>query len=90
MPKGLLMMLKAFGVNITPAQAEEIEKLIPQIPTKANQLIEFNVKWIQNFDNRLVAIEKRLEDLSNGNGSNSNNTGPARITAGDDTTHGAD
>lgn len=55
---GLEMMCKAFGVKITPEQAQMIEQLIPQIPAKLNEAGHAINASIQNFDLRLRALEE--------------------------------
>jgi hypothetical protein len=58
--KGIVMMLKAFGIEITPEQADMITALIPQLPGKVNELIQVINMW----DARLKNIEKQVEEIN--------------------------
>ena len=64
------MLLKSFGINITPEHAEAIQKLIPEIPGRLNQAIAFlnhlgeytreNVTALRESNAR---IEKQNEEI---------------------------
>jgi predicted PurR-regulated permease PerM len=58
--KGVLMMLKAFGVEITPQQAAMLQGLIPQIPGMVNQLIN----TVNSWDARIKRIEQMTEEIN--------------------------
>lgn len=58
MGKGLAMMLKALGVEITPEQAKMIEELIPQIPARLKQAYEFMNAFVKRADERFTAMEQ--------------------------------
>lgn len=66
MNKGLIMMLKALGVEITPEQIAMIQAIIPQIPGKINEAAEIINRTLQNFDARLRAIETELKEIRKG------------------------
>lgn len=53
---GLAMMLKALGIKITPETLAQIEALLPQIPAKVNQLIEWNRTALIKFSTSLESI----------------------------------
>lgn len=55
--KGLVMMLKALGVNITPEQVGMLEKVIPQVPAKLEEARVFIAGAVTKFDVRLRALE---------------------------------
>jgi len=54
-------IFKMLGVKVPPATVAQIEALIPQIPTKANELIAANMAAIKNFDDRLQVLEGLAE-----------------------------
>jgi hypothetical protein len=54
----LKSILKMLGIKIADETARQIEVLIPQIPTKVNQLIEMNSAAVKNFDERLKVLER--------------------------------
>lgn len=58
--KGLIMMLRALGIQITEADAEALSAVIPTIPARLNQAADAIEKAINNFDERLRAIEEKL------------------------------
>lgn len=63
MGKGLLLVLRSIGVNITDEDAKMIEGIIPRIPSMIQQLwgaVDSNMK---NFDNRLQILEKGKDEL---------------------------
>lgn len=61
--KGMVMMLRAMGVQITEADAEALSAVIPTIPARLNQAADAIQKAINDFDARLVAIEYRLAQV---------------------------
>jgi site-specific DNA-adenine methylase len=73
MNKGLILVLRAIGVNITDADAKMIETIIPQIPTKIQELWGVIKSNLENVDARLRALEQtqkeliqKIEDINNG------------------------
>jgi hypothetical protein len=58
--KGIVMMLKAFGIEITPEQADMITALIPQLPGKVNEIIQVVNTWEARFQ----SISKQLEEIN--------------------------
>lgn len=69
--KGILMMLKALGLDIPPEQIAMLQVLIPQLPAKINEASAAINGALQNFDSRLRVLEagqaKILEELKYGN-----------------------
>lgn len=61
--KGLMMMLRALGIEITDADAAAITAVIPTIPARLNQASEAINKAIVDFDARLAAIELVLYSM---------------------------
>jgi hypothetical protein len=55
--KGILMMLKSLGVNITDKDLKTVEAIIPQIPAKVNEIVAFIRERDKNFEERLRALE---------------------------------
>jgi hypothetical protein len=55
--KGFLMMLKSMGIEIDPQEIERLRHGIPQL------IIDVQAA-VKNFDERLKAIEKRLDDIN--------------------------
>jgi hypothetical protein len=51
-------ILKSLGVNIGDEDIRKIEQFIPQLPAKAQELIQFNVAMWKAMDARLEALEK--------------------------------
>jgi hypothetical protein len=60
--KGILMLLKALGVELTEEQATMIQELIPQLPEKVNEVVQMINGCMKNFDERLRSIEKNQAD----------------------------
>jgi hypothetical protein len=58
--KGMSMMLDMFGLKIPPEQIEMLQKLIPLLPAKVNELIQI----INTWDARFKLIQKQLEELN--------------------------
>jgi hypothetical protein len=54
---GLAMMLKAFGVNVSPEHIAAVEVLIPQIPAKLQEAVSYINGNITRFDLRMKALE---------------------------------
>jgi hypothetical protein len=53
-------ILNMLGVKVPPDTIKKIEEFIPQVPAKANQLIGAVNGTLQNFDARLVKLERLL------------------------------
>ena len=54
-------ILKMLGVSVPPDTVKKIEEFIPQVPARANQLIGVVNGTLQNFDARLVKLERMLQ-----------------------------
>ncbi len=54
------LLLKMLGVKVTPEQIAMIEAIIPQIPGRIQQAVTVINGSLQNFDQRLKAIEEAL------------------------------
>ena len=52
-PSGLTMMLKAFGISIPPETLEQINTLIPHLPSVVSNV----ASKVNTFDQRLAQIE---------------------------------
>jgi hypothetical protein len=50
--------LKAAGIKISPETVRQLEVLIPQLPARANEVIEYVRRWQADFEARLTAIEE--------------------------------
>jgi hypothetical protein len=61
--KGIAMMLKALGVEITPEQIAMLQALIPQLPAKVNEAFSTINAALANFDARLRALETRQDEV---------------------------
>jgi phage baseplate assembly protein W len=61
--KGLLMMLKAFGLS--DADIEKIRIFVPQVPAVAQNAIATVNKAVADFDARLKVLEQQQVTLSN-------------------------
>lgn len=61
--KGLAMMLKALGINVTQEHIQAVEILIPQIPGRLNQATQVVNAAILNFDQRLKALELQNAEI---------------------------
>ena len=59
--KGLLMMLKAFG--LTDDQVEQMRVFIPQVPRVAQDVVNNVNRLIVSVNDRLSAVEKRQSTL---------------------------
>ena len=59
--KGLLMMLKAFG--LTDDQVEQMRVFIPQVPRVAQDVVNNVNRLIVSVNERLSAVEKRQSAL---------------------------
>lgn len=72
--KGVIMLLKSFGLEITDQQIAELNAVLPQLPAKVNEVVHVINASLQNFDQRLRVIELQqaaiLEVLQNGRESN--------------------
>lgn len=55
--KGVIMLLKSFGLEITDQQIAELNAVLPQLPAKINEVVHIINTSLQNFDQRLRAIE---------------------------------
>jgi len=92
--KGVLMMLKSLGVNISDQDLKTVEAIIPQIPAKVNEIVTFIRKRDENFETRLRALEtlafennELLQEICrdgkrNGNYSHGATAGPATTGPG--------
>lgn len=63
MEKGILILLKALGIEITPEQVAMVQSIIPQIPSKINQVITTVNNMVENSDARLRANEEEVKKL---------------------------
>lgn len=63
MEKGILILLKALGIEITPEQVAMVQGLIPQLPARLNQMFTLVNSAAQNFDERLRANEDETRKL---------------------------
>jgi len=54
---GLTMMLKAFGIQLTPEQIAMAEREIPALPQRIVQAGAMIQNGLQNFEQRLQRIE---------------------------------
>jgi hypothetical protein len=61
--KGLAMMLKAMGINVTPEHVKAIEDLIPQLPGKLNQVVSTINDALKYFDQRLTTLETQHAEI---------------------------
>jgi len=61
--KGLTMMLKALGINVSPEHIQMIESLLPVLPEKLNQVVSVVNNALTNFDGRLQTLEKQNAEL---------------------------
>lgn len=59
--KGILMMLKAFGLS--DADVERIRIFLPQVPSVAQNAIQTVNKAVADFDVRLKLIEMRQQEI---------------------------
>ena len=57
MNKGMMMMLKALGLEIAPEHLAMLQALIPQLPAKINEVVQGINAALANFDARLRALE---------------------------------
>jgi hypothetical protein len=60
MNKGFVMMLKALGVSIEPAQ---LEALFEQVKNAVPELIHYAHEKLETIDKRMERIEQRLEAM---------------------------
>ena len=63
MNKGMQMMLKALGLEITSEHIAMLQALIPQLPAKINEVAQAINAALANFDSRLRVIEARLDAI---------------------------
>jgi len=56
--KGVLMLLKSAGVNVTPEDMKKLEELIPKIPGLLQEGIQVINASLKNFDYRLKTLEE--------------------------------
>ena len=61
---GLSMLLKAFGANVEEKHIIAIEQVIPTIPARLQQAAVVINSAINDFDQRLKAIEIRMQDIN--------------------------
>jgi hypothetical protein len=85
--KGVLMLLKSIGVEITPEQIALLQQYIPQIPALCNGAAQAINNSIKMFDERLKAIETEqhaqrllLEELNGTTQQPAGDTGSSRYT----------
>ena len=53
------VIMKAVGVKIAPDKLAQIEAMIPQIPAKVNELINFNAAAVRRYDEKLEEIHQK-------------------------------
>lgn len=58
---GIGMILKSLGVKISDAHITQLEVLLPQIPTKAQEIIAFLGRTMDAFNNKLDKLALDLE-----------------------------
>jgi hypothetical protein len=56
-------ILKSLGVSIADEDIRKIEQFIPQLPGKAQEVIQFNLAKWQTLETRLAAMEDRIAGL---------------------------
>jgi hypothetical protein len=61
--KGLRVMLKALGIEVSDEHIQAVQELIPQLPAKLNQAANAINSAMQNFDGRLQALEKSNQEI---------------------------
>lgn len=59
----LALIMKALGVKIPPETLAQVERIIPQIPARANQAIQLINAAVQQADQRARALEARMQIL---------------------------
>ena len=64
MNKGMMMMLKALGLEIAPEHLAMLQALIPQLPAKINEVVQGINAALANFDARLRALEIAVKAIS--------------------------
>jgi hypothetical protein len=60
---GLLMALKAFGVNVSEEHVKAVEHLIPQIPTIVSETVVSIHAAKEDFDKRLQKLELQSDSI---------------------------
>lgn len=60
---GIEILLKAVGVKVSSEVLAQTEAMLPQLPTRINEAIQFILQWQRNFDTRLKAIEATQVDI---------------------------
>ena len=80
-------MLRGLGVEIDEPTLQMVSELLPQLPSKINEVFQAINKTIENFDGRLRSIElelsiirKRLETAQHGITSEPSSSGTTDIS----------
>lgn len=63
MNKGLVLLLRAIGVNITDDDAKMIEGMIPKIPGMVQNIYTVIQQNMANIDTRMKALESVVQSL---------------------------
>ncbi len=58
-------MLRGLGVEIDEPTLQMVSELLPQLPSKFNEVFQAINKTIENFDGRLRSIELELSIIRN-------------------------
>lgn len=56
-------VVKMLGIKVPPETVAQIEAIIPQLPARANQVIQVVNSSLQNFDERLRALEAGQREI---------------------------
>lgn len=56
-------ILKMLGIKVSDQDIANLEALIPQIPSKATEIVIFVNNAVTNFHERLLAIEKSQQEI---------------------------
>ena len=64
MNRGMQILLKSLGLEVTPETLAMLSALLPQIPAKINEVITHVNATLQNFDQRLKTIEVQVSTLA--------------------------
>jgi hypothetical protein len=92
MKKGMLMLLRSMGIEVSDEHVNMLTDLIPKLPQIVNDCIRVINVTISRADQRIQALEKEVhllrEEIQNGKSTTgdttgiSNTTGPATGTDG--------
>lgn len=61
--KGLRVMLQALGIQISEEHIQAAQELIPQLPARLNQAATVINGAVNNFDQRLIALENGQKEI---------------------------